>query len=79
MAHNHGHGECGHEGHDHDHDHGLPSDVLGFQDNLFNHIDRRNVVALNASGEGPEIIKAWNHRYDEETVRMSTITSLRGH
>jgi len=70
MSHNHNHG-CGHEGHDHDHDHGLPSDVLGHQDNLFSHIDRQNVVALNASGEGPEIIKAWNHRNDEETYLES--------
>ena len=67
MPHNHNHG-CGHESHDHDH--GLPSDILGYQDNLFSRIDRPHVVALNSSGEGPLVIKAWNDRNDEETVRI---------
>lgn len=57
---------CGHEAHEHDHDHDASD--LGPQDNLFPVIDRSNVVALNASGDGPEIIKPWHQRLDEEVV-----------
>src|SRR6188768_1286254 len=57
MPHEHHHG-CGHESHDHDHDHDSPE--LGFQDNLFTHIDRQNVIALNANGKGSDIIKPWH-------------------
>ncbi|KAF8899875.1 DUF1000-domain-containing protein [Gymnopilus junonius] len=56
--------DCGHESHDHDHDH--PSADLGFQDNLFIHIDRQNVVALNATGNASSIIKPWHARLDEQ-------------
>jgi len=59
------HNSCGHEAnHDHQHDHDQ-SDV-GPHENLFVHIDRSNVVALNASGEGPEVIKPWHARLDEQ-------------
>jgi hypothetical protein len=69
MSHNHNHNHgCGDESHDHDHDHGLPNDVLGYQDNLFNRIDTPHVVALNAIGQGPEVIKPWNDRNDEQKV-----------
>ena len=70
MSHNHSHGGgCHDESHDHDHDHGLPEDI-GYRDNLFSRIDRTNVVALNAEepGKGPEVIKPWDQRLDEETV-----------
>lgn len=69
MAHNHSHGEgCGHEGHDHD----IPEDQ-GQRDNLFTRIDRDNVVALNVEdGSGPEVIKPWHQRMDEEVVSPST-------
>ncbi|KJA13326.1 hypothetical protein HYPSUDRAFT_73060 [Hypholoma sublateritium FD-334 SS-4] len=62
MPHEHNDG-CGHESHDHDHDHDAA--VLGYQDNLFQHIDRPNVVALNANGDAAEIIKPWHLRLDE--------------
>jgi hypothetical protein len=57
---------CNHEV-DHDHDHHDQSEV-GPQDNLYVHIDRSNVVALNTSGGGPEIIKPWHERLDEQVV-----------
>ncbi|KAF9565426.1 DUF1000-domain-containing protein [Agrocybe pediades] len=63
MPHQH-HDGCGHESHDHDHDHDSP-DNLGFQDNLYMHIDRQNVVALNACGEASNVIKPWHSRLDE--------------
>jgi hypothetical protein len=56
-----------HCGHDHDHSHELTSD-LGSQDNLFLHIDRENVVALNTSGSGSDVIKPWHARLDETQV-----------
>jgi len=56
-----------HESHDHDHSHELTSD-LGSQDNLFLHIDRDNVVALNTSGSGSVVIKPWHARLDETQV-----------
>jgi hypothetical protein len=64
---NHQHDDsCGHESHDHDHDHNT-SDV-GPQDNLYIHIDRSNVVALNTVEEGSVVIKPWHKRLDEVTV-----------
>ncbi|KAF9473749.1 DUF1000-domain-containing protein [Pholiota conissans] len=62
MPHEHHHG-CGHESNDHDHDH--DDAALGYQDNLFQHIDRPNVVALNADGNAADIIKPWHLRLDE--------------
>ncbi|KAH9481518.1 PITH domain-containing protein [Psilocybe cubensis] len=64
MSHQH-HDGCGHESHDHDHDHDHDQSNLGYQDNLFIHIDRQNVVALNAVGNAPNIIKPWHARLDE--------------
>lgn len=59
-----------HDCHDHGHDHDTPE--LGFQDNLFSHIDRSNVVALNAKGNGSDIIKPWHDRLDETKVQCLT-------
>ncbi|TFY83034.1 hypothetical protein EWM64_g979 [Hericium alpestre] len=72
MAHNHNHGSCADENHnhDHDHDHG-PLGVAGARENLYVHIDRQNVVALNATGEGPEVIKPWDERLDEQVFLES--------
>ncbi|KAI9570654.1 galactose-binding domain-like protein [Boletus coccyginus] len=53
---------CGHESHDHDHDSG----DVGPNDNLFPHIDRPHVVALNATGPGSSVIKPWHERTNEE-------------
>ncbi|PPQ91827.1 hypothetical protein CVT25_000274 [Psilocybe cyanescens] len=64
MPHQH-HDGCGHESHDHDHDHDHDQSNLGFQDNLYIHIDRQNVMALNAVGNAPDIIKPWHARLDE--------------
>jgi len=61
MPHEH-HTDCGHENHDHDHE---PTSDLGAQDNLFPHIDRDNVAALNTSGNGSDVIKPWHARLDE--------------
>lgn len=52
--------------HDHDHDHDISG--AGPQDNLFQYIDRPNVVALNATTEGPNVIKPWHERMDEAVV-----------
>jgi hypothetical protein len=60
------HDDCNH----HNHDHYDPSEV-GLQDNLYLHINRSNVVALNALGGGPEVIKPWHERLDEEVVRRN--------
>ncbi|KAG6890893.1 hypothetical protein C0995_000850 [Termitomyces sp. Mi166 len=49
MNHHHDHGNCGDENHD----------------NLYIHIDRSNVVALNTNGEGQDVIKPWHERLDE--------------
>jgi hypothetical protein len=67
MTHQHD-SSCGHESHDHDHDHDHDTTDVGPQDNLFVHIDRSNVVALNANGPGPEVIKPWHERLDETIV-----------
>ena len=74
MSHNHSHGGCHDESHSHDHDHDLPENI-GPRDNLFLRIDRANVVAMNAEepGKGPEVIKPWDKRLDEEIVRYSLI------
>lgn len=71
MAHNHSHGGCHDESDHHDHQHGLPEDI-GHRDNLYARIDRANVVALNAEDPemGPAVIKPWDQRLDEETVRI---------
>ncbi|KAF9790284.1 DUF1000-domain-containing protein [Thelephora terrestris] len=61
MTHDHGHGGCG----DHANEHDLPGNVLGYQDNLYNQIDRPHVVALNAVGQGQTVIKSWSERNDE--------------
>ncbi|KAH9941347.1 DUF1000-domain-containing protein [Amylocystis lapponica] len=70
MSHNHNH--CSDESHDHDHSHHVP-EAQGNRDNLYAHIDRANVVALNAAapGTGPEVIKPWNERLDEITYLES--------
>ncbi|KZS99919.1 DUF1000-domain-containing protein [Laetiporus sulphureus 93-53] len=65
------HGSCGDESHSHDHHHDIP-EAQGVRDNLYAHIDRPNVVALNADpGKGPEVIKPWDQRLDEETFLES--------
>ncbi|KAK7454561.1 hypothetical protein VKT23_011313 [Stygiomarasmius scandens] len=66
MPHQHDH-NCNHESHDHDHEHSDTSG-LGPQDNLFMHIDRDNVLALNANDEnqGSDVIKPWHLRLSEE-------------
>jgi len=61
MSHNHDH-DCGDHAHSHDH---TQTDASGPSDNVFVHIDRDNVVALNSIGEGKEVIKPWNERLDE--------------
>lgn len=69
MSHHHEHGGCG----DHADEHELPGDVLGYQDNLYNQIDRAHVVALNADGQGETVIKPWSKRNDEASVRIPLI------
>lgn len=73
MSHNHSHngGECHDESHD-GHDHGTPEEQ-GYRDNLFSRIDHQNVVALNAEdpGKGPEVIKPWDERLDEQKVSFT--------
>jgi hypothetical protein len=66
MSHNHHHGDHAH-GDDHDHDH---ADTGKHSDNLFVHIDRDNVVALNSIGEGKQVIKPWDERLDERVVSI---------
>jgi hypothetical protein len=63
---------CGHESHDHDHD---MADA-GPQDNLYIHIDRSNVVALNTVEEGSVVIKPWHERLDETKVGLIIWLSL---
>ena len=72
MPHQHDH-SCGHENHDHDrghenHDHDHDTSDLGPQDNLYIHIDRSNVVALNTVQDGSVVIKPWHKRLDETEV-----------
>lgn len=54
-----------HDSHCHDHDHDHDATDLGPLDSLYSHIDRPNVVALNAIQPGEVIIKPWNKRLDE--------------
>ena len=66
MSHNHDHDHnCGDHAHDHDH-----TDIGGPSDNVFMHIDRDNVIALNSVGEGKQVIKPWNERLDEQVVSI---------
>ncbi|KAF9533720.1 galactose-binding domain-like protein [Crepidotus variabilis] len=62
MPHEHN-DHCGHESHEHDHNH--DSTELGFQDNLYLHIDRQNAVTLNSEGKASDILKPWHERLDE--------------
>ncbi|KAJ3890980.1 galactose-binding domain-like protein [Lentinula edodes] len=65
MPHNHDH-NCSHE---HDHDHEDPDSLsTGAQDNLYQYIDRANVVALNADDDykGSDAIKPWHERASED-------------
>ena len=66
MSHNHDHGDHDH-GHDHEHTH---TDTGGLSDNVFMHIDRDNVIALNSTGEGKGVIKPWDERLDERVVSI---------
>jgi ABC-type Zn2+ transport system substrate-binding protein/surface adhesin len=69
MSPNHDHGhDCGDHAHDHDHDH--THDTSGPSDNVFVHIDRDNVVALNSTSDGKQVIKPWNERLDEQVVSI---------
>ncbi|KXN84565.1 PITH domain-containing protein P35G2.02 [Leucoagaricus sp. SymC.cos] len=63
MPHEHNHSHCHNESHNHDHDHDTGD--LGPQDSLYIHIDRPNVVALNAVQKGHVVIKPWDKRLDE--------------
>ncbi|KAH9999195.1 DUF1000-domain-containing protein [Russula compacta] len=66
MSHNHDHSHnCGDHAHSHDNTQGHTNSG-GFSDNVFAHIDRDNVTALNSTGEGKEVIKPWNERGDEQ-------------
>ena len=70
MSYNHSHGGCGDECHDHD----IP-EAEGPRDNLYLRIDKQNTVALNAeNGAGPEVIKPWHERMDEEVVSATKQT-----
>ncbi|KAG9047950.1 hypothetical protein FS837_001134 [Tulasnella sp. UAMH 9824] len=57
--------EHDHSGHDHDgHDHS--HDISDAQpNNLYDRVDRQNVVALNADTPEPKVIKPWHERMDE--------------
>ncbi|KAJ3744212.1 galactose-binding domain-like protein [Lentinula detonsa] len=67
MPHHHDH-DCAHE-HDHDHD-DHDSLSTGAQDNLYQYIDRANVMALNADDncKGSDAIKPWHERTSEDKV-----------
>jgi hypothetical protein len=72
MSHNHHDHNCSDESHHHDHDHDDHDSLsTGAQDNLFAHIDRDNVIALNASDdcEGSDVIKPWHERASEDKVQ----------
>ncbi|KAI0293792.1 hypothetical protein BC826DRAFT_1014274 [Russula brevipes] len=72
MSPNHDHGhDCGDHAHDHDHTH----DTSGPSDNVFIHIDRDNVVALNSTSDGKQVIKPWNERSDEQGEYTAYIES----
>ncbi|KAF5392181.1 hypothetical protein D9757_001372 [Collybiopsis confluens] len=69
---------CGHESHEHDHDHDHDSSSTGAQDNLYTHIDRDNVVALNANDDckGSDAIKPWHERTSEDKVSINPLLIL---
>jgi hypothetical protein len=68
MPHHDDHGHnCGEHAHDGDHAHDHTSNG-GPSDNLFAHIDRDNVVALNSVSGGSQVIKPWDERMDEQVV-----------
>jgi hypothetical protein len=70
MPHQDDHGHnCGEHAHDGDHDHDHASNG-GPSDNLFAHIDRDNVVALNSVSGGSQVIKPWDERMDEQVVSI---------
>jgi hypothetical protein len=70
MPHQDDHGHnCGEHAHDGDHDHDHASNG-GSSDNLFAHIDRDNVVALNSVSGGSQVIKPWDERMDEQVVSL---------
>lgn len=72
MPHNDDHGHnCGEHAHDGDHSHDHSSNGGGPSDNLFVHIDRDNVVALNSVSGGSQVIKPWDERMDELVVSLS--------
>ena len=71
MPHNDDHGHsCGEHAHDGDHSHDHTNNG-GPSDNLFMHIDRDNVVALNSVSGGSLVIKPWDERMDERVVSLS--------
>ncbi len=70
---NHGH-NCGEQAHDDDHAHDHTNNG-GPSDNLFAHIDRANVVALNTVQWGSEVIKPWNERMDEQVVSIVLLST----
>ncbi len=37
------------------------------------HIDRDNVIALNSTSEGKEVIKPWDERLDERVVSICAL------
>lgn len=78
MSHNHDHGSCNDHSDQHDHQHG-PPEAVGPRDNLFTRIDRDNVMALNAQdpAKGPEVIKPWDQRLDEDKVRLCSYLPVR--
>lgn len=70
MPHNDDHGHnCGEHAHDGDHSHTHTSNG-GPSDNLFAHIDRDNVVALNSVSGGSQVIKPWDERMEELVVSL---------
>jgi hypothetical protein len=75
MPQEHNHDRCHDHAHDHDHD----AVDLGPQDSLYPHIDRANVVALNASEPGETVIKPWDKRLDEAQVRLPSSRCSRTH
>ncbi|KAI6042457.1 galactose-binding domain-like protein [Pisolithus marmoratus] len=67
MPHDHHDDCCSHGDHVHDHD----GDDVGPNDNLFPYIDRPNVVALNATAQGSDVIKPWHERRNEDVFLES--------
>ncbi|PFH53206.1 hypothetical protein AMATHDRAFT_188451 [Amanita thiersii Skay4041] len=61
MPPHHHHDDCGHEHQEHSQVGNEPNP----QDNLYKYIDRENVIALNASRPGYDVIKPWHNRQDE--------------